>query len=189
MPSQHSKLFINRVKNFATFLHITSEKLFTEKEMERLQFERLAERYMDMVFRLAFSMTKNRADADDVTQNALLALYKCEKPFASEQHVKNWLVRVTLNECRKLWRLPRSEDIEDYGSSLVFEEKRFGDLWHAIMSLERKYRVVIELFYMENYSLSEISALLGLPVGTVGTRLSRARSRLKAFLTEADEHD
>ena len=64
-------------------------------------FTSLAQKYMDTVFRLAFSYLKSRADADDVTQNVLLALYRTDKAFESEAHVKNWLIRVTINECKK----------------------------------------------------------------------------------------
>ena len=172
-------------------MDITGEKLFTETKMNDLQFNIYAKQYMDMVFRLAFSMVKSKADADDITQNVLLALYKSPKAFESDAHVKNWLVRVTVNECKKLWRSPwsRAEDFEEYSDSLVFEEKRYGDLYHAIMSLDKKYRLIIVLYYYENYSITDISALLGLPAGTVGTRLSRAREKLKMWLTEADTYE
>ena len=55
----------------------------------------------------------------------------------------------------------------------------------AIMALDKKYRMVIVLYYFEGYSISEIAALLDLPPATVGTRLSRARNKLKDYLTEA----
>lgn len=56
---------------------------------------------MDAVFRLAFSYLKSRADADDITQTVLLRFYETDKVFESDAHVKNWLLRVTVNECRK----------------------------------------------------------------------------------------
>lgn len=167
------------------------EKLFTETKMNDFQFNFYAKKYMDMVFRLAFSMVKCRTDADDITQNVLLALYRCNKEFESDVHIKNWLVRVTLNECKKLWRSPknRTDDFENYSASLSFSEERFGDLYHAIMSLDKKYRVVIVLYYYEGYSLSELSELLGLPQGTVGTRIKRAREKLKVWLTEDEKYE
>lgn len=159
--------------------------------MNDLQFNIYAKQYMDTVFRLAFSMVKSKADADDITQTVLLKLYTATKQFESEAHVKNWLMRVTVNECKKLWRSPwgRTEDFEEYSASLVFEEKCCGDLYHAIMSLDRKYRSIIVLYYYESYSISDISALLGIPTGTVGTRLSRAREKLKKWLTEAEPYE
>ena len=76
------------------------------------QFVQQARQYMDMIFRLAFSWLKSQADADDVTQTVLLRLYESDKEFDSDDHLKHWLIRVTVNECRKHWRSPwsRTED-------------------------------------------------------------------------------
>jgi len=151
------------------------------------QFETLAKQYMDMVFRLAFSHLKSKADADDVTQNVLLALYKTETVFESDDHVRHWLVRVTINECRKHWRSPwtKHEDVSSYAETLRTEDDSAGDLFEAIMALDKKYRVLIVLYYYEGYAISEIAGMLHIPAGTVGTRLARARKKLKEFLTEA----
>ena len=154
--------------------------------MTKERFVHLAERYTDSVFRLAFSRLKSRDDAHDVTQDVLLKLWKTDKRFESDDHVKNWLMCVTINECRKHWRSPwsRRESFEEAAGSMVFEQERSRDLFYAIMALEEKYRTVIVLYYFEGYSISEIARLLGLPAGTVGTRLRRARERLKLNLTE-----
>jgi len=149
-------------------------------------FVRLAQLHMDAVFRLAYSYLKSRSDADDVTQTVLLRLYETDKTFASDAHVKNWMLRVTANECKKRWRSPwsRMECYEDAAESLIFEEKRYSDLFQAIMALDKKYRTVIVLYYYEGYAVAEIAALLGIPQGTVGTRLRRAREQLKRYLLE-----
>jgi len=152
------------------------------------RFTKLAQEYMDMVFRLAFSRLKNRADADDATQNVLLALYRSDVCFESGEHVKNWLVRVTLNECRKHWRSPwaRMEALEESASDPLWENDKSRELFYAIMALEKKYRTVIVLHYYEGFSVSEIAGFLGVPPGTVGTWLSRARHKLKEYLTEVE---
>lgn len=150
------------------------------------EFARMAALHMDAVFRLAFSYLKNRADADDVTQTALLRLYETNKVFESDAHVKHWLLRVTINECKRRWRSSwsRTECLEDYVNELVFEERPYSDLFQAIMALDKKYRTVIVLYYYEGYSVAEIATLLGIPQGTVGTRLRRAREQLKRYLLE-----
>ena len=150
------------------------------------EFARMAALHMDAVFRLAFSYLKNRTDADDVTQTALLRLYETNKVFESDAHVKHWLLRVTINECKRRWRSSwsRTECLEDYVNELVFEERPYSDLFQAIMVLDKKYRTVIVLYYYEGYALSEIATLLGIPQGTVGTRLRRAREQLKRYLLE-----
>lgn len=150
------------------------------------QFVQQIRQYMDMIFRLAFNCLKSQADADDVTQTVLLRLYETEKVFDNEDHLKHWLVRVTLNECKKHWRSPwnRTEEYENYVSTLVFDEPQYSDLFEAIMGLDTKYRIVIYLYYYEGYSIEEIAGLLRLPRGTVGTRLKRAREQLKQKLSE-----
>ena len=83
--------------------------------MTEEQFTPLAQRYMDTVFRVAYSYLRCRDDADDVTQDVLIQLYKEDKAFESDAHVKNWLIRVTVNRCKNVLRAPwhRAEDIAD----------------------------------------------------------------------------
>lgn len=155
--------------------------------MENMEFEILARRYMDMVFRLAFSYMKSASDADDVTQNVLLRLLRSTKPFESEEHVRFWLVRVTMNECKRAlrsqWR--KAGDIEEYANELHFETQEHSDLFYAVMELPEKYRTAIYLYYYEDYSTDEIARLTGTPAATVRTRLRRGRELLRAGLEEA----
>ena len=91
------------------------------------QFTPLAERYMDTVFRVAYSYLRCRDDADDVTQDVLIQLYRQDKAFESDAHVKNWLIRVTVNRCKNVLRAPwhKAEDIADYENTLVFEQPQY----------------------------------------------------------------
>ena len=142
---------------------------------------------MDMVFRLAFNYMKSASDADDVTQNVLLRLLKNGKPFASGEHARYWLVRVTVNECRRALRSPwrRVGDIGEYAESLQFETPEHSELFYAVMELPEKYRTAIYLHYYEGYSTKEIAEIIGVPAATVRTRLRRAREQLKTGLKEA----
>ena len=155
--------------------------------MENREFELLARRYMDMVFRLAFSYMKRASDADDVTQNVLLRLLRRTKPFESEEHARFWLVRVTMNECKRAlrsqWR--KAGDIEEYANELHFETQEHSDLFYAVMELPEKYRTAIYLYYYEDYYTDEIARLTGTPAATVRTRLRRGRELLRAGLEEA----
>ena len=150
-------------------------------------FTYLADKYMDTVFRLAFSYMKSRADADDITQNVLLKLYRYDKDFQSESHLKNWLIRVTINECKQAFRSPwrRTEDIQDYANSLAMSEPEQRELFEAVMSLPSNYRVVLYLYYYEDHTSDEIARMLDIPAATVRTRLARGREKLKKVLTEA----
>lgn len=116
-------------------------------------FAQNAEKYMDTVFRVAYGWLKNPDDANDVTQDVLIELYKTDKAFESDAHLKNWLIRVTVNRCKMLFRSPwrRHEDIDDYAETLSFEQPRDGELFKAVMALDKKYRVPLLLFYYEGY--------------------------------------
>lgn len=114
-------------------------------------FAQNAEKYMDTVFRVAYGWLKNPDDANDVTQDVLIELYKTDKAFESDAHLKNWLIRVTVNRCKMLFRSPwrRHEDIDDYAETLSFEQPRDEGLFKAVMALDQKYRVPLLLFYYE----------------------------------------
>ena len=136
------------------------------------RFEALAAKYIDMVYRVAFGALKNREKRD----------------FESMEHVKRWLIRVTVNQSRKLFRSPwrRVEPLEDYAEMLGFEQPEDRGLFLAVMGLEAKYRLPVLLYYYEGYSTAETAELLGLPPNTVSTRLARARARLRETLSEVD---
>lgn len=150
------------------------------------QFSEYAQKYIDTVYRVAFSMLRNPHDADDVTQDVFLKLYTARVEFQSEDHVKNWLMKVTVNACRNVFRMPwrRAEDIEEYAQTLGFESPEQTDLFLAVNSLEQKYRIAVHLYYFEGYSVKEIGKILGVSENTVSTRLARARGKLKSILTE-----
>ena len=154
--------------------------------MSKEEFTAFAEKYMDTIYRVAYSWTKNSDDANDVTQDVLIPLYKTTKEFESDSHVKNWLIKVTVNQCKMLFRSPwrKMEDIGEYADTLGFEEKSHLDLFRAVMNLDKKYRVPLLLFYYEGYSTAEIASILGIPEKTVSTRLFRAKARLKDDLKE-----
>ena len=150
------------------------------------EFKRCAQEYMDVVFRVAFSCLRSQTDAEDVTQEVLLRLYETDYVFESRAHIKNWLVKVTYNECRKFWRRlwRRHENIDDYAEQLAFEETDCQDLFTAVMKLDRAKRIVVVLYYLEGYQIQEIAGILKIPSGTVGTRLARARKELRKYLEE-----
>ena len=155
------------------------------------QFVPLAQRYMDTIFRIAYSYLRSQADADDVTQDVLIQLYKTETAFESDDHLKHWLIRVTVNRCKNIFRSPwrKVENIADYENSLTFDAPEHRDLFDAVMALDKRYRLPVLLHYYEGYSQKEIAGLLSLPEETVRTRLFRARGKLKATLTEVLQYD
>lgn len=154
------------------------------------QFTCYAERYIDTVFRVAYNYLKSSVDADDVTQNVFFKLLKEKKSFEGEEHVKNWLIRVTINECKNLVRSRwwKAESFEDYAATLVFDNPSHTELFYAVMELPQKYRMPIYLHYYEEYSTQEIAEILKIPKNTVCTNLRRGRELLRKSLQEANEY-
>ncbi len=154
------------------------------------QFTAWARRYLDTVYRVAFNYIKSASDADDVTQNVFLKLLQSDMRFESEEHVKNWLIRVTINECKNLVRSRwwRQESYEDYAANLIFDTPAHSELFYAVMELPKKYRLPIYLHYYEEYTAQEIGEILKLPKNTICTQLRRGRELLRKSLQEGESH-
>ena len=148
--------------------------------------------YMDNVFAVAFNYFRDPSDADDIVQEVLLKLLKSDVKFESDEHIRNWLLKVAVNQCRKVsvssW-FRKSMPLQEYAESLRYEDPEESALFFAVMGLPKKYRVVIHLFYYEDYSTAEIAKMLGMNESTVRTRLRRARLKLKEVLKDGWEDE
>lgn len=155
--------------------------MLTERE-----FTAAAEQYLDTAYRLALSACGSAADAEDAVQNAMLRLWRTDTAFEGGEHLRRWIIRVTLNECRRItghpWRR-RSVPLESCPEP-VLEDREKRALWEAVAALPEKYRVPLYLYYYEGYDVNEVGELLDLKPSTVQTRLARGRERLKKLLTE-----
>lgn len=144
--------------------------------------------YKDMVYRIAFAQCPCRQDAEDVFQEVFFKLYSFNGDFSDEEHVKSWLIRVTLNCCklikRSAWFKKRAELTEDIPAETENAEdsETAAAVTAAVRSLPEKYRPIVMMYYYEEMSCDEIAAALKLNGGTVRTRLKRAREKLKKEL-------
>ena len=154
------------------------------------QFTCLVKKYIDTVFRVALGYTKNVPDAEDIVQDVFLKLLKEKKPFESEDHIRHWLIRVTVNEGKKWHRSPwrRHISYEEAISALPDTAEESKEILRTVMELPVKYRMPIYLYYYEEYSTLEIAELLNIPKGTVCTYLSRGREMLKLQLMEDEDY-
>lgn len=149
--------------------------------------ESIFKTYGDRLFAVAYAVCQNREDAEDAMQDTLIRYNGVKKEFESEDHIKAWLLRVAINRAKDIrasfWRKKRA-DWEETMAALPFEDPADSRLFQAVMGLDEKYRVVVQLFYYEDYEVSEIAGILNCPSGTVKSRLSRARALLKQALKE-----
>ena len=153
-------------------------------------FAQAARTYGDTVYRIAFHALNSREDAEDVTQTVLLKLYECKKEFESEEHMKHWILRVAVNESRRVlrsfWRRT-SVPLEEWRDTAAPEDPAKAEVLEAVMALEPKYRVAVYLYYYEGLSAAEVAAAMRSNVSTVQTWLLRARARLRKELSEKEE--
>lgn len=153
----------------------------------KLEPETVFQTYGPRLFSVAYTVCQNREDAEDAAQDAVIRYCETRRDFESEEHIKAWLIRVTVNRAKDIrsafWRRNRVDWQEEL-STLPFEEETDGRLFEAVMKLAEKYRVVIHMYYEEEYDIAQIARILQCPQGTVKSRLSRGRSLLKTMLQE-----
>lgn len=167
-------------------------------------FEQVMEFYMPMVYRIAFSRLKNREEAEDITQDVFLRLYRANPVFDGEEHRKAWLIRCAVNRANSVASSARfrhrasaeglentddseGESTADLTSQSFEQAQRRSSVLDAVARLPEKYRVVIHLFYFEDMPIAQISRALGTKESTIKSQLSRARALLKPLLGEEVE--
>lgn len=158
----------------------------------RQSIEGVIEHYRNNLFAIAFNYCKNAQDAEDIVQETFIQYYSNRKEFEDETHLRAWLIRVTINKskntCLTFWRRNK-RSLEDFKESLSFETPSHETLFDTVLNLPSKYRIVIHLYYYEDYSVKEIAAILKLSESNVKVRLSRGRAILKNILKEEWEDD
>ena len=152
--------------------------------MTNEQFIRAVRTHTDTVYRVALNCMKNPHNAEDITQEVFLRLYRTARPPEGEEHTKAWLIRVTINECRRVLASPWSKilPLEDYMQTPQFSDDDKSETYEAVMALPAKYAVAIYLYYYEGYSTVEMAKILGISVSAVCSRLERGRKKLKLML-------
>ncbi len=149
---------------------------------------RVVETYSDMLMRIALNRMNSIAEAEDVVQSTFERLVKRAPRFESREHEKAWLIktaiRICIDEARRKSRtdVPLNEEI-----AAAYSEESF-ELLDTVRQLPEKDRDAVYLYYYEEYTTVEIAKLLGEREGTVRSRLSRARKKLKALM-EGDAYE
>jgi len=144
-----------------------------------------------LAFRVAYGVLRHRQDAEDVAQEAFVKAYRSFSQLRDRERFRAWLVRLTWRlaidrqrgDRRRMARETANEEITaaDTSDELIARE-RAANLWTAIDGLPDKLRIVIILAGIEGHDTSEVARLLGVPQGTVKSRLFLARQRLKEQL-------
>lgn len=151
----------------------------------------IIKKYFNMVYKLALLRTKQKSHADDVVQEVFLRYIQKAHTFKTEEHIKAWLIRVTINCSNSIFStawfrktVPLSDEIP-----VDFSCEEHYDVYQAVLALPEKYRTVVHLFYYEELSTAQIAACLHEKESTVRSRLKRARDMLKIKLKGGYEYD
>lgn len=158
-----------------------------ERKMSTQYFNEKYSLYKTMLFRIAFTYMKNTEDCEDILQEVFLKLLTNTSEFASQEHEKRWLIRVTVNLCKNhmksFWNSKRTsmEELQEF--TMNMEEL---EIMQDILALPKKYKIVIYLHYVEGYKCMEIADIMHLKESTVKMRLKKGRELLKIQLETED---
>lgn len=159
---------------------------------DRFNSKNLIDNYSEEIYHIAIGYLDNEDDAEDVVQEVFVKYInhiKEGKRFTDKEHEKYWIIRVTMNICcnevnsaRKRMNIPLKENL--YFTLRIDSESNLKEI---INSLKDKYRIVFELFYINDLKISEISEILGISESNVKTRLKRARDKIKEYFEQEEK--
>ena len=158
------------------------------------QIAQLYDDYGDMVFRLAYSVLLNRADAEDAVQDMFIKIIGKVPEFGDRAQEKAWISRVIVNQCKDQLRkrklrlyTPLEELLEQTGEEPSVpgpEESGGTGVLQVVLSLGEKYREPLILHYFECFSIEEVGSILGIGQSAVKMRVSRGREMVKKQMEE-----
>lgn len=155
------------------------------------EITRVYNKFVDTVYRVCFMMLKNSAETEDAVQNVFIKYINHDKEFESDENIKAWLIVVAKNECKNIlkhWFRSKRTDLDSVGEPSYEDSHNDGEVMEKLMSLEKKYRLPLYLYYYEGYSTPEIAQMMDTNHSTLRTNLAKARKKLKIMLEE-DEYE
>ena len=168
-------------------------------------FSRLIDNYKNMVYNLAYRMSNNPHESEDISQEAFLRAFQSLARFNPSCKFSTWLYQITLNIIRDKFKRKEIDyvsldtpietddsefylqpaDLTNNPEQIVAQKEDAQAIQQAILSLPLKYREVIVLRHLQDLSYIEVANILKLPTGTVKVRLYRAREQLRKILLKS----
>lgn len=165
-----------------------------DKRERQLDVEETINKYSDLLYKTSFLMLKNQQDSEDIVQETFIAYIKNNPELNDEEHKKAWLLKVAQNKCKNLLKSHKIrayvpfDNVEEVipGEEKELYEEDSSELL-AISNLSYKYKSVITLYYIENYSIEETAKILDISVSAVKMRLKRGREKLKIEFKDRED--
>lgn len=149
------------------------------------EFADYASAYQTGLYHLAYAILNNKADAQDAVSEALTKAFEHRNDLRDRSKFRPWIMKIVMSVAKTMLRKRKrsilTEDIDLLQSESVTETK-YSDLLEMVMTLEPKFRIVVILYYYESFSTVEISEIMKIPEGTVRSRLTRAREKLRHMI-------
>ena len=141
------------------------------------------EQYQRRMFRVARGILYHDEDAEDAVGESILKAYEKRNQLKNPDKFRPWIMKIVVHESYRIARKRgRTDYLEDSPGTEIPTEDSHYELWDLVNTLDEEFRVVTILFYYEDLSIKEIGMILDIPVGTVKSRLTRARAKLKRLI-------
>lgn len=159
--------------------------MYTKEEL-KAQIHKIIEKNISMTYRIALQNVRNVEAAEDISQEVFIKLLETDTVFNDDEHIKAWLITVTLNQCRDHYRKARRSESVSIDSVCINtkedQQDEHIDLLNALYRLRREYRNVLYLYYYEEYTIQEIAVMMRKTKSTINTWLRRARIELSEVI-------
>ena len=156
----------------------------------KCEIEEVVNKYSKMVFQIAYQNCFIKSNAEDITQEVIIKLWKNMDKIKNEEHLKAWLIRVAINtsiDNNRSYQSKNEVALEENENG--YFEKEEQEIFEELKKLKPISRNIIYLYYYQGYKIKEISKILKININTVNTNLARARKELKNILEEGGENN
>lgn len=149
-------------------------------------FDRLVRTQLQKMYRIAIAMLQNEEDAADAIQETVFKCWQKIGQLKNDKYFETWLTRILINQCNDILRSRKKIVYVEDMPEIVHEDHYFTNEWKAVLSgLNEKYRVVMELYYVDGFSTKEIARMLHITDTNVRSRMVRGRKQLEQILSES----
>lgn len=163
---------------------LESKNLVNEIKMGQLQFlVQWVEDNKDKLYKISWSYLYNHADIEDVLQDTLIKAYENIHTLKNANYFETWYISILINECRQRLRSKKKEVLKENIEQDEFSIDSYG-FFQELNSIDDIYKEVIVLKYISGYTQEEISNILGIPIGTVKSRIYRGLKELRKAVKE-----
>ena len=148
-------------------------------------FGQLVQENLQKMYRIAISILQNEEDAADAIQETMLKCWQKINQVRNEDYFETWLIRILINQCKDILKCRKRTVLVDDIPEAAQEDNYPNTAWKAVLrGLHEKYRIVLELYYVEGFSTKEIATMLHITDASVRTRLVRGRKQLEQMFRE-----